>query len=59
MGDDKYGDERTEALAAAIGLKRLFLHACYLAFALPEVGRLELRAALDEDLDNALNKLRN
>lgn len=59
VGDDKYGDERTEALAAAIGLKRLFLHACFLSFTLPDVGRLELRAGLDQDLENALQKLRN
>ena len=58
-GDDKYGDERTEALAAAIGLRRLFLHACFLSFTLPDVGRLELRAALDPDLEMALEKLRN
>jgi 23S rRNA pseudouridine955/2504/2580 synthase len=59
LGDDKYGDERTEALSAAIGLRRLFLHACFLSFTLPEVGRLELRAALDSDLEMALERLRN
>ena len=59
VGDDKYGNERTEALAAAIGLRRLFLHACFLSFTLPDVGRLELRAALDPDLEMALEKLRN
>jgi len=58
VGDDKYGDQRTEALAASIGLKRLFLHACFLSFTLPDVGRLELRAALDVDLESALQKLR-
>ena len=59
VGDDKYGDERAEALAATIGLRRLFLHAWFLSFTLPDVGRLELHAALDPDLETALERLRN
>ena len=41
-----------------LGLKRLFLHAHQLRFKLPGVGRLELQADLDIDLEEALKKLR-
>jgi 23S rRNA pseudouridine955/2504/2580 synthase len=59
LGDSKYGDEAGEALCREIGLKRLFLHASQLRFTLPGTGPLELRAELDSDLENVLNKLRN
>ncbi len=59
LGDDKYGDERCEALCREIGLKRLFLHAWSLRFALPGTGMLELQAELDHDLENTLEILRN
>ncbi len=59
LGDDKYGDERCESLCRELGLKRLFLHARSLRFALPGTGRLELQAALDKDLEIILDKLRN
>ncbi|AQA18807.1 23S rRNA pseudouridine(955/2504/2580) synthase [Halioglobus japonicus] len=59
LGDAKYGSEKGEQLCRELGLKRLFLHAHELRFKLPGVGRLELQAPLDEDLEMALEKLRN
>lgn len=58
LGDTKYGSDRGEALCQQLGLKRLFLHAFRLRLKLPDVGRLELEAGLDDELENALNKLR-
>ena len=58
-GDLKYSDERTSAFAQRVGIKRLFLHARSLSFSLPGVGRLDLQADLDIDLENALSILRN
>lgn len=58
LGDSKYGSQRGEALCAKIGLKRLFLHARALRFNLPEVGRMELDAPLDSELEEALINLR-
>ncbi|MGL4564085.1 MAG: 23S rRNA pseudouridine(955/2504/2580) synthase RluC [Halioglobus sp.] len=59
LGDDKYSDERSAALTRALELQRLFLHARSLRLLLPESGPLALEAALDPDLENILNKLRN
>ncbi len=58
-GDDKYGDEAANRkLREQAGLKRLFLHAASLRFALDE-GRREyvLDAPLAEDLRGALDRL--
>ena len=57
LGDEKYQDERGEALARSLGLRRLFLHAASLRFSLPEVGRIALQAPLDDDLEQILEKL--
>lgn len=57
-GDDKYSDDRTASFCQQQGLKRLFLHARKLRFSLPDAGRLELEAALDEDLEVILDKIR-
>ena len=59
MGDEKYANERTQALTRQVGLKRLFLHASRLRFSLPNTGPLELQADLDPDLEIVLEKLRN
>jgi 23S rRNA pseudouridine955/2504/2580 synthase len=59
LGDAKYGSERDEALCAELGLKRLFLHASQLRLVLPDTGPLELKAALDRELENTLEILRN
>lgn len=58
LGDSKYGSPKGEALCDQIGLKRLFLHARALRFKLPDVGRMELEAPLDKDLEMTLDKLR-
>ena len=58
VGDAKYSDERTSRFCASLGLQRLFLHARRLRIALPDVGPLELEAALDPDLELILKKLR-
>jgi 23S rRNA pseudouridine955/2504/2580 synthase len=58
LGDDKYSDERTNAVCKSLGLGRLFLHARSLRISLPETGALLLQAPLDLDLENILNKLR-
>ena len=58
-GDEKYSNERSQGFARMLGLKRLFLHAAMLRFVLPEAGSLALRAPLDPNLENILNKLRN
>ena len=58
LGDPKYGSEKGEKLCQLAELKRLFLHARSLRFRLPEIGRLELDAPLDPELESALNKLR-
>jgi len=58
-GDLKYSNERTSAFAQRVGIKRLFLHARSLSFSLPDVGRLDLQADLDIDLENVLSILRN
>ncbi len=59
MGDEKYANERAQALSRQVGLKRLFLHASRLRFSLPNTGPLELQAELDPDLEIILEKLRN
>ncbi|TDG14042.1 23S rRNA pseudouridine(955/2504/2580) synthase RluC [Seongchinamella unica] len=58
LGDDKYGSDRGEALCQQLGLKRLFLHAFKLRLRLPDVGRLDLQAGLDDELESVLDKLR-
>lgn len=59
LGDVKYSNDKGEAMCQRIGLKRLFLHAHKLCIKLPEVGRLDLQADLDETLESILIKLRN
>jgi len=59
LGDDKYSDDKTAEFAREIGLKRLFLHARSLSFALPEKGRIELEADLDSVLERTLERLSN
>lgn len=54
-GDDKYYDERSQRLAAAVGLKRLFLHAQALEFTL-DGQSYALEAPLDEELRGVLKR---
>ena len=58
LGDDKYSTDETEDYCRQIGLKRLFLHARSLSFALPEQPRMKFEAPMDSSLENTLNKLR-
>ncbi len=58
LGDDKYMDDATAALARKLGVRRLFLHARSLAFTLPEQPRLRLEAALEPELENILESMR-
>lgn len=58
-GDDKYGDkDANRRLAAQFGLKRLFLHAASMQFALDD-GRMPytLNAPLAPELNEVLNRL--
>jgi 23S rRNA pseudouridine955/2504/2580 synthase len=58
LGDEKYGNDQTEALTRQIGLKRLFLHAQSLRFCLPGADPLCLSTPLDEVLIHVLDNLR-
>lgn len=58
-GDDKYGDRETnKRLAEQVGLKRLFLHAASIEFAL-DGGRRPyvINAPLSSELNDVLNRL--
>jgi len=58
VGDDKYGHETTRAHMAALGFKRMFLHAARLDIAHPLLGSpLALQAALPPDCERLLNTL--
>lgn len=58
-GDDKYGDEGFNKQMAALGLRRLFLHANSLSFILPleKPRRIHVEAPLDAELAAILRKL--
>jgi 23S rRNA pseudouridine955/2504/2580 synthase len=58
VGDSKYHNDASEALARRVGLRRLFLHASSVAFELPGEGVVSVHAPLDPDLENTLEKLR-
>lgn len=59
LGDDKYGDDQSAAVAERIGLKRLALHAASLRIHLPEEPKpLVIEAPLDDRLQRAIASLR-
>lgn len=59
LGDDKYGNDETVALAGKLGLKRLFLHAASLTFTEPATGKtVTVNAPLPEELEAALAQAR-
>ena len=58
LGDDKYMDDATQALARKLGVKRLFLHARALSFTLPDQPRLQLEAPLEPELEIILERMR-
>ncbi|MEM6580100.1 MAG: 23S rRNA pseudouridine(955/2504/2580) synthase RluC [Pseudomonadota bacterium] len=57
LGDDKYGNDRAQELCARLELRRLFLHAQCLRLSLPDLGAIELKADLGDELENTLKKL--
>jgi 23S rRNA pseudouridine955/2504/2580 synthase len=57
-GDDKYGDASFNRHMRALGLKRLFLHAHYIAFTDAERERgIEVSAPLSADLRKVIQQL--
>jgi 23S rRNA pseudouridine955/2504/2580 synthase len=57
-GDDKYGDAGFNRQMRALGLKRLFLHAHYVAFRDAERGRaVAVSAPMSADLRNVIQQL--
>ncbi|WP_461537138.1 23S rRNA pseudouridine(955/2504/2580) synthase RluC [Spongorhabdus nitratireducens] len=57
MGDPKYGDDRSEQQTKDAGLKRLFLHAARLEFALPDGEEVVVNAPLAPELKTVLKGL--
>ncbi len=55
-GDSKYGDDTFNKQMKALGLKRLFLHACRLSFKINQ-QRIAVEAPLPTELQNLLDKL--
>ena len=56
VGDDKYGDFELNKRLAALGMKRMFLHAWRLQFIHPQTGRTEtVEAALPDELQNFID----
>ena len=55
--DDRYGDPATNERAAALGLRRLFLHAQSIAFPDASGNELHFTASLPDDLDRFLDKV--
>ena len=59
-GDSKYGSREFNQQLRKLGLKRLFLHAQSLKFALPDLDQaVDVEASLNADLDAVLNTLSN
>lgn len=57
-GDEKYGDPGFNRRMREFGLKRLFLHAHFIAFRLPEADEeVSVSAPLDDDLRQVLERL--
>ncbi len=59
MGDPKYGDDRSEQQTRNAGLKRLFLHAARLEFALPDGEQVLVEAPLAPELVKVLDGLKS
>ncbi len=57
-GDEKYGDPGFNHRMREFGLRRLFLHAHFIAFRLPEASEeVSISAPLDDDLRQVLERL--
>jgi 23S rRNA pseudouridine955/2504/2580 synthase len=58
-GDEKYGDEAANRAVRALGLRRLFLHACALTFRpRAEDAPIRVEAPLPPELERLLQRLR-
>jgi 23S rRNA pseudouridine955/2504/2580 synthase len=57
-GDERYAEAAVNAPFAALGLRRLFLHAATLRLALPGEAPLKFAAALPQELEAVLTALR-
>ncbi|MBI1196154.1 MAG: RluA family pseudouridine synthase [Gammaproteobacteria bacterium] len=58
-GDDKYGDRVRNRALKRFGLKRLFLHAYHLSFAMPGSGKpIRVEIPLAEDLQSVLERMK-
>jgi len=59
LGDEKYGESKTNKRFRELGLKRLFLHAESLRFRWPDEKQEQcIKAPLDSSLENILKRLR-
>lgn len=56
-GDPKYGDSTFNQSMRALGLNRLFLHAAYIGFCLPDGEEISVSAPLSDELQQVLHKL--
>jgi 23S rRNA pseudouridine955/2504/2580 synthase len=56
-GDEKYGDPQFNRDLAALGLKRMFLHAHSVSFEWPQGGAFSASAPLPADLAAVLTRL--
>lgn len=58
IGDEKYGDKQVNSQYRAMGLKRLFLHAGYLAFPHPATEQpIEVVCPLPDELTQIIDKI--
>jgi len=56
-GDQKYGDADFNQTLRALGLSRLFLHAAFIGFSLPDGTEISVSAPLSSELQQFLTKL--
>jgi len=58
-GDTKYGDENFNKAMRSIGLKRLFLHAHFIRFQLPDGQKVEFSAPLPGELQKIVDEMQD
>jgi 23S rRNA pseudouridine955/2504/2580 synthase len=56
-GDEKYGDAAFNATLAALGLRRMFLHAHSLSFSWPQGGEFSINTPLPPELAAVIDRL--
>jgi 23S rRNA pseudouridine955/2504/2580 synthase len=57
-GDQKYGDSAFNQRMRALGLNRMFLHAAFVSFRLPESDEISVTAPLSDELQDFLQNLK-